>query len=537
MRRIASILALLPALAFAQTPLTTADDWQAAVQTAAPSSWFAFAAGTYTTTGTALTVTSGWTRIQGAGPGQSYLTSGHATNWGVVQLTGPEIVLDGFTVYGGSTSNRGGGVQGTGGQTVTNCHVVSNKASVGGGTYLVNVRNSLIADNLAYNYLRTPPPGYYSGGGVLLGPSNVASKCVVSNNMSYVDGGGISASGRTHGELADDCDVVANRSRDGCGMFYGTATNCRIVGNSNAPVAIWQGGGGTKHVKIYNSLVASNTTSKAGGGVLYGFAVNSEISGNSASGSGGGMAGAPALGCVVSGNVSGGRGGGMDDGGSTNCAIVGNSATNNGGGVCRKTHVFGFISGNVSGAHGGGAHEAAVYCSTLSSNYASFAGGANNSVLESCAIYGNHAANKGDESYGSHLINCTVITTNGKNAVVLYSASRATTVANTLIVGTTNALVDEVGAAWTNVSHNVLTNEFEFLPEAPAYRLHPDSPLIDAGSGDFGSYPLDLWGRYRTYLGGDPDIGATEWTATDLPPDNGAARKRRIIGLLFGKDN
>ena len=131
MRVFASIL-LLPALAFGQLNLTPASNWQGIVQTMAPSTTVNFAAGTYTTTGTALTVTSGWTRIQGAGPGQSYLTQGHATNWGVVQLTGPKIVLDGFTIYGGSTSNFGGGVRGTGGQTVSYCVIVSNRARVGG---------------------------------------------------------------------------------------------------------------------------------------------------------------------------------------------------------------------------------------------------------------------------------------------------------------------------------------------------------------------------------------------------------------------
>ena len=135
MLRLAFILAAfaLPALGQNVLNVDSSSNWQSIVQTAAPSSWFAFAAGTYTTTGTALTVTSGWTRIQGAGPGQSFLTQGHATNWGVVRLTGPKIVLDGFTIYGGSTSNYGGGVQGTGGQTVSNCHVVSNSAKAGGG--------------------------------------------------------------------------------------------------------------------------------------------------------------------------------------------------------------------------------------------------------------------------------------------------------------------------------------------------------------------------------------------------------------------
>ena len=137
MRRIASIFALLPALAFAQTPLTTADDWQAAVQTAAPSSWFAFAAGTYQLTGTPLIVTSGWTRIEGAGPESTYLVA--AANTNVVRVTATNVVLAGLTITGGNAAAGAGGVIGHGLTLVTNCVVVSNRnvganATAGGMT-------------------------------------------------------------------------------------------------------------------------------------------------------------------------------------------------------------------------------------------------------------------------------------------------------------------------------------------------------------------------------------------------------------------
>lgn len=524
MRRLASILALLPALAFAQTPLTTADDWQAAVQTAAPSSWFAFAAGTYTTTGTALTVTSGWTRIQGAGPGQSYLTSGHATNWGVVRLTGPEIVLDGFTVYGGSTSNYGGGVQGTGGQTVTNCHIVSNSAKIGGGFYLVDLHNSTVAHNFAYGWVVLP--GICGAGGIL-SATNVARASIVSNNSALYDGGGLSGAITVYTALVDDCDVVNNSARDGGGLLYVTATNCRVWRNA-ATNANWQGGGGGKSVYLYSCSVISNVATKKGGGVYGCFSARDTVFAHN--------------------EAKTAAGGGGHNLNGTNLIVRDNVAATTGGGLDGGLAASSTIERNVSGNYGGGAFSATLIYSLVFSNRVTNAnqggGGASACTVESCAFVDNWCnavtVYGGQDSWNASLVNCTILNTNAAAPVVQYSHTPSRPVANTLIVhATATNVLDQNSAVWTNVAANYFTNSATglFLPDDPPYRLPPDSPLIDAGNGDFVSYPFDLWGRPRTYLGGDPDIGATEWTATDLPPDNGAARKRRIIGLLFGKDN
>ena len=524
MRPWASILALLPGLALAQTPLTTADDWQSAVQTAAPSSWFAFAAGTYTTTGTALTVTSGWTRIQGAGPGQSYLTQGHATNWGVVRLTGPKIVLDGFTVYGGSTSNYGGGVQGTGWQTVTNCHVVSNSAKVGGGFYLVDLHNSTVAHNFAYGYIAQGQ----SGAGGVLGASNVARQCVVSNNSALYDGGGLAGIGATYAPLVDDCDIIDNSARDGGGLYYVTATNCRVWRNS-ATNANFQGGGGGKAVYLYSCSVISNAATKNGGGVYNCNSARDTVFAHN--------------------EAKTAEGGGGYNLFGTNLTVRDNVAATIGGGLCCGLAASSVIERNVAnGNGGGGAWDATLVYSLIVSNRAAGASGAGGGVaggtVESCAFVDNWCNAStvfgGQDSFNSSLVNCTVINTNAAPPVKQYSLTPSRPVANVLIVhATATQILDNTSAVWTNVAANYFTNSADglFLPDDPPYRLPPDSPLIDAGSGDFVSYPFDLWGRDRTHLGGDPDIGATEWTATDLPPDNGAARKRRIIGLLFGKDN
>lgn len=527
MRRLASILALFPALALAQTPLTTADDWQAAVQTAAPSSWFVFAEGTYTTTGTALTVTSGWTRIQGAGPGQSYLTQGHGTDRGVVHLTGPEIVLDGFTIYGGSSTNyAGGGVMGTGGQTVTNCHVVSNSAPAAGGTHLVNIHNSIVAHNFAWRYL----PDGQGGGGVVLGASNVARQCVVSNNSTLYDGGGLAGRWTTYEALVDDCDVVNNSARNGGGLYYVTATNCRVWRNAatNATPSS-AGGGGGREVIFVDCSVVSNVTTKNGGGVYRSpGSRGTTFAHNSAGLTGGGGYNLYGTNLIVRDNVAAGTGGGI---------IYGLAASS----VIERN-----VSGSVGGG-GGGAHSSTLIYSLIVSNRATATtgvgggGGVYGCTVESCAFVDNYTPQaRGLDSRDSSLVNCTILNTNAAAPVVQQSSSPSRPVANTLIVhATATNILDQNSAVWTNVAANYFTNSADglFLLDDPPYRLPPDSPLIDAGNGDFVSHPFDLWGRDRTYMGGDPDIGATEWTGTDLPPDNGAARKRRIIGLLFGKDN
>lgn len=518
MRRLASILALFPALAFAQTPLTTADNWQSIVQTAAPSSWFAFAAGTYTTTGTALTVTSGWTRIQGAGPGQSYLTQGHATNWGVVRLTGPEIVLDGFTIYGGSTSNYGGGVQGTGGQTVSNCVIVSNRARVGGGTYFVDVHNSTVAQNFTYGYIAQGQ----GGGGIHLALTNVVRASVVSNNSALVDGGGVSGPSTTISSLVDDCDVVNNSARDGGGVFYVVATNSRIWRNS-ATNASWQGGGGAKSAYIYDCTVISNVATKAGGGAYRVLAArNSTFAHNSAGTSGGGGYNLYGTNMVVRDNYAGTIGGGLYGGLAESSTIERNVA---------------------NGVGGGGAFSSTLRYSVISSNYAAGVGvgGIGEGSADSCVFIDNRTGTAGNDVQNATVRNCTILNTNAAAPIVLWSGNPSAAVANTLVVHASQTnIADQNGAAWTNVSANYFTNTFTnglFLTDDPPYRLPPGSPLIDAGNGDFSLFPLDLYGRARTYLGGVVDIGATEWTDTDLPiSDDGAKKKRRFLALLFGKD-
>jgi hypothetical protein len=521
MRWLLAILVLLPLAASAQMNLTTESNWQSVVQTAAPSSWFAFAAGTYTTTGTSLNVTSGWTRIQGAGPGQSYITSGHATNWGVVQLTGPEIVLDGFTIYGGSTSNYGGGVRGTGGQTVSNCVIVSNRAFVGGGAFLVNIHNSTVAHNFTYgNFVLG-----LSGAGGMLSKTNVASASVVSNNSALEGGGGLSGHGTDYASLVVDCDVVNNSARNGGGIFYVTATNSRIWRNA-ATNASQFGGGGAYYANLFDCSVVSNVTTKAGGGAYNVYAArNSTFAHNSAGTSGGGGYGLYGTNMTFRYNVAGTSGGGMHAG----------------------LAAFSVFERNVAnGSSGGGAFNSTIFYSIIVSNRGYEAtgpgGGVAGSTAESCVFVDNWWTNAfgpyggGQDLWNSSIVNCTILNTNAAAPLVQWSGAKNRPVANTLIVhASSTQILDNTAAVWTNVAANYFTNSADglFLPDDPPYRLPPDSPLIDAGYDALVVAPLDLYGRARQR--GTVDVGAVEYQPeTDAPPSATTERKRRFLFILGG---
>ena len=521
MRRIASILVLLPALALAQTPLTTADDWQAAVQTAAPSSWFAFAAGTYQLTGTPLVVTSGWTRIEGAGPESTYLVA--AANTNVVRVTATNVVLAGFTITGGDAAAAAGGVIGHGLTLVTNCVVISNR-NVGnnytaGGLIGCTVFNSTIANNSSTN---SGDSG--SGGVYFTHAAAVVDSCVVVSNSSKTDGGGVGA--RYNGRMGSIINSTFRWNYAGGGggaAHFAYATNSTFEFNSCGTRGGAGIGGYSGFIYAENCVVVSNTSAAFGGGAYSGAARNTLFAHNTAGTTGGGGYGLYGTNLTVRDNVAAQYGGGLHYGLAASSTIERNVA-------------------NSMSFGGGGAWQTTILYSLIVSNRAAgpFGGGVGDCTVESCAFVDNYATAFGQDLYNSSIVNCTILNTNAAAPVVQRGMFPYKVVANTLIVhaSQTNVL-DQNGAAWTNVAANYFTNSADglFLPDDPPYRLPPDSPLIDAGSGDFGSYPFDLWGRPRTYLGGDPDIGATEWTATDLPPDNGAARKRRIIGLLFGKDN
>lgn len=522
MRRLASILALLPALAFAQTPLTTADDWQAAVQTAAPSSWFAFAAGTYQLTGTPLIVTSGWTRIEGAGPESTYLVAAASTN--VVLATATNVVLAGLTITGGNAAAGAGGVIGHGLTLVTNCVVVSNRNvganATAGGMIGCTVFNSTIANNSSTN---SGDSG--SGGVYFTHAAAVVDSCVVVSNSSKTDGGGIGAQHNWRKGSIINSTVQWNYAGGGGGAaHFAYATNSVFEFNSCGT----RGGGGIGgyygFIYAENCVVVSNTSAKAGGGAHRGAARSSLVAHNTAGTSGGG-------GHYLFG---------------TNLTVRDNVAASWGGGLHFGLAESSTIERNVAHSSGGGANAATLLYSLVISNRAtnvslSGGGGISGGTADSCVFIDNWAssagAHAGQDSWNATVRNCTILNTNNAAApVVQYSAAPSAVIANTLIVHASQTdVLDHYGAIWTNVAANYFTNSAAglFLSDDPPYRLPPDSPLIDQGNSDFAVTPYDLYGRDRTQ--GTVDVGAVEYPlGIDEYPAVDGGKLRWILNMMGG---
>jgi hypothetical protein len=135
-----------------------------------------------------------------------------------VYLTGGAR-LSGFTLTGGSTTNKGGGIYcASPSAVVTNCIITGNSAAGSGG-------------------------GGYSGAYL---------NCIISSNRSFAGGGGI------YGGAATNCVIAQNAAPNGAGAYASLPVNCTIVGNS----ASLSGGGyyaGVGGGYLLNCIVYYNT--------------------------------------------------------------------------------------------------------------------------------------------------------------------------------------------------------------------------------------------------------------------------------------
>ena len=522
MRRIASIFALLPALAFAQTPLTTADDWQAAVQTAAPSTTINFAAGEYQATNSHIAVTNAGAVLVGAGPTSTYFKA--AAGCRVFSISATNVVLSGMNISGGSTNSFAGGVLGHGQTLVTNCWVVSNTAwaGSGGGVYKANVANSLIAWNAAHGQTEAG----MGGGGIGMPAGSWVRTSIISNNLSaYVRGGGISAPLNATTVWAYDCIIVTNRATNasfglGGGSHWVNLSNCVVVGN----YARQSGGGAERGYIMGGTIISNNLSAGNGGGANMALLRDVVVANNSTTINGGGVSASSGTNVTIRFNVSGGNGGGAALGGRLVSSLLHNNACGSGS------------------SGGGGAHSVQLVYSVIASNSApgnsaQAGGGVNNSTLDSCVLIDNVGlATRPQDATASTLRNCTVINSATNVSVLSISFLPAAVIANTLIVSPVQTdLVDQNGAVWTNVAANYFTNSATglFLPDDPPYRLPPDSPLIDQGNSDFAVTPYDLYGRDRTQ--GTVDVGAVEYQlGIDEYPAAAEGKLRWILNMMGG---
>ncbi len=238
---------------------------------------------------------------------------------------GPDTVLDGFTITGGTGTGVAGQWKGGGmynwhsSPTVTNCNFSANFAIDGGGMYNNGGSPAVTACTFAgnvsilgsgggmYNYVASPTvtncrfnrnrAGQGDGGGMSNFLSNpVVTNCTFSRNLVSYGGGGMF--NFSSNPALTNCTFSDNWADSGGGMLnYGgspTVTNCRFHGNR----AVAGVGGGmynsASNPAVTNCTFVGNTAEVFGGGMYNSgtgslMVANSTFCANTAGFSGGGM--------------------------------------------------------------------------------------------------------------------------------------------------------------------------------------------------------------------------------------------------------
>ena len=339
-----------------------------------------------------------------------------------------------YTVIEGSPSSGGGC-----GDDAVRCIFISALGVVVDGFSIMNGNTSKAGDT---EYDR-------SGGGILsLSLSNYVSNCVISENASAYNGGGV---------------------------CLGFLNNC-IVSNN---IAVGNGGAASKS-KMNNCTVICNTSGGCGGGAFQSALNTCTIDCNISSSSGGGVFQSTLNNCIISGNKANGQGGGVFDSTLNNCIIANNAVTNS--------------SRLGGGAYGGRLINCLIYGNTS----LSAGGGIFNGTLLNCIITRNIAASYGGGSYGASLYNC--ISWDNISSLTAYSNYYSGT-----INCTCTAPLPSSGY------ENIVLNPLFVNPAQSNFHLQALSPCIDAGQyEEWMNDSTDLEGNSRI-INGYVDMGAYEF--------------------------
>lgn len=223
-------------------------------------------------------------------------------------LKGTNCILSGLTITHGYVTeyNTGGGISCADvSSVITNCVVVENHATLGGGINLGQAQCCLIVSNTAY-----------WGGGTR---STITQNCQIMKNVALSGG---DYGGGMNGGIASNCLISGNTAFYGGGVYGTTTYNCKIVNNTGG-----SNGGGMYEGKAYNCTISSNTVTFYGGGLSDSTAHNCVILYNrSTSNYGGGMMRGTAYNCTIIGNTSRLAGGGAYSGNIYNSIITENKS-------------------------------------------------------------------------------------------------------------------------------------------------------------------------------------------------------------------
>ena len=398
-------------------------------------------------------------------------------------------VVDGFTITNGyavtgHVLNKfgGGGVKIEKG-TVTNCLITGNWTPLNGGGASVFTGGLLVDCTVSRNAATnaTASDGGYGGGIVMNG--GTLRKCVIANNRSGYQGGGLWM--YTSGGTVEDCTIANNHAQPLPG----------VAGGSGYGGGIWSGWGGT----IARCTIVSNTV---------GFSTSGSNLGGAGASPGDGMTVRDSL-IAYNTAIGGGYGGGANVGNRRtviNCVIRNNSAAMGGG-------VFPGGTGLV------------VDCTIVSNSSAAFVQGG---VMRNCLFAYNASGIWNYNGSPGTYQNCTI----ANNGGVGIRFSIPGHVENTIVYDNNSAGVNwsydgtGSGSTWTN------SCTYPMPTGASVVGMETNAPrFMNAALGDFslrGSSPCIDKGVYRTWMAsakdraGNPriigaavDMGAFE---APLPP-------------------
>ena len=381
------------------------------------------------------------------------------------------------------------GFEGAGSSSVR-CAYLTNRASLVG--FALTKGGTLVSGDLLKEQ---------SGGGAWCESTNaMLVNCLIESNTAAQFGGGV-VSG-----TCSNCTIAFNFATSGGGAFNGVLNGSTLVTN-----AALNGAGACSNI-LNNCTLMGNAAKGLGGGV-YGSALNQcKVSWNTNSGIGGGMDACLVANCFISNNVSmRDLGGGASRSALIDCLLVNNQA-NGGGGVYASDLTNCTLKGNLAldSVGGGGALQSTLYNCTLTSNSATTGEGGcgYGCAFNDCLISSNWAPSVSG-SFGSSLINCTVVGhTNGfaaflctvRNSIVYYNSTNY--YGGSLLSCCTEPLPSGFGN---------FTNDPRFLNLAIGdFRLQSNSPCINAGNNLFVTNSTDLDGNPRI-RGGTVDIGGYEF--------------------------
>jgi len=203
------------------------------------------------------------------GAGTTIVARNQAGSYRIFNISGTNIILDGFTITNGYISSYGGGIYLSGiGVTVRNCIVANNSATHpsygGGGIYISGattnglIENCRIVNNTSFNI---------GGGLIWYSPTTILSNSVVGWNSATNIGGGMYVSG---GQVIN-CTIIENTSTNiggGLGIYSGAIVDrCLIVSNTAKDSGGFYASGSTLSNTIQNCLIYGNTSTGNYGGV------------------------------------------------------------------------------------------------------------------------------------------------------------------------------------------------------------------------------------------------------------------------------